>query len=167
MKRFWNKVKIKSENECWPWKGASTDEGYGRFRFKGKLVGANRLAYALSNNVEIPAKNIFICHTCDNPVCVNPKHLFAGTRSDNMKDAAKKGRLPAQYDPKTKKRLSDQAKGKISKARKLKPNEVRYIRKVYSPFNREYGARSLASKFGLHHTKLIKIIKKETYANIN
>jgi len=89
--RFWNKVKKGKQNECWIWLGATTKKGYGRFKINNQLYGANRISYIL--NYGKFDKKLFVCHTCDNPFCVNPKHLFLGTRSDNMKDAYKKGRL--------------------------------------------------------------------------
>lgn len=88
--RFLNKVIIKSSEECWEWK-ASYRGKYGVFKFNKKTIDAHRISYILFKG-EIP-KNMYVCHTCDNPKCVNPNHLFLGTHSDNMKDAFNKGRL--------------------------------------------------------------------------
>ena len=75
----------KGEDECWPWALAS--RGYGVLRG----AGAHRLSWAAVNG-PIPS-GLMICHHCDNPPCVNPRHLYAGTAKDNMRDAKQRGRL--------------------------------------------------------------------------
>lgn len=87
--RFWKKVDIKGENDCWNWMGA-TSYGYGQFGINYKLIRSHRISYMLSNG-EIP-DNFVICHSCDNKKCCNPKHLFLGTQSENILDAVNKGR---------------------------------------------------------------------------
>ncbi len=76
---------------CWIWTGAKRTSGYGVFKLDGKAESAHRVSYKLFKG-NIP-EGIFVCHTCDNPMCVNPDHLFLGTASDNMMDAQNKGRL--------------------------------------------------------------------------
>jgi len=75
---------------CWIWTRAQR-AGYGAVYVNGKKESAHRVAYRLYIG-EIPV-GLCVCHTCDNPLCVNPDHLFLGTHSDNMKDAYAKGRL--------------------------------------------------------------------------
>lgn len=80
-KRFWAKVDIKTEDECWEWKTGKDKDGYGKFN--GGI--SHRYSWELCNKRRIP-KGMLVLHKCDNPGCVNPRHLYVGTRSDNMKD---------------------------------------------------------------------------------
>lgn len=88
--RFWSKVN-KSEERCWLWQGTMLKQGYGCFKIAGKMYKAHRVAYVYAKG-PIPV-GLVLCHTCDNPRCVRPDHLFPGTYKDNMQDAARKGRM--------------------------------------------------------------------------
>lgn len=87
-KRFWAKVE-RRDGECWPWLGAKTPEGRGRFMLRGKNVVAPRVAWAIANGSE---PEMLVLHRCDNPNCVNPAHLWLGSNRDNCVDMASKGR---------------------------------------------------------------------------
>lgn len=89
-KRFWDKVEIRGENECWEWV-ASKRGGYGQFGLNYTPVGAHRISYVLDRNKGIPVNRV-VMHLCDNRSCVNPKHLKIGTQKDNMVDCSEKGR---------------------------------------------------------------------------
>jgi hypothetical protein len=90
LKRFWNNVDIKSVDECWEWQGSKTSNNYGVIYWNGKVSYAHRLSLEFSGE-EIPSR-YHACHRCDNPPCVNPKHLFVGSPRDNMLDKVSKGR---------------------------------------------------------------------------
>jgi hypothetical protein len=94
IERFWSKVAITAnDNLCWVWLGSQcgTDNAYGLTRFNGVRWTAHRLAWSLANG-RLPTKCIL--HSCDNPPCVNPKHLREGTQHENMRDKTLRKRHP-------------------------------------------------------------------------
>ena len=98
IKRFWAKVTIKSEDECWIWFAGTSSKGYGSFAIDiGKSASAHKISWAMAYNDGImPDPKMHVMHSCDVKRCVNPKHLSLGTPKDNAQDALKKGRL---YNP--------------------------------------------------------------------
>jgi hypothetical protein len=94
--RFESYYRRGNENECWPWLGSKQSRGYGFFGLRAsgvsrKTYSAHRLAWSIANSRDIPSGKM-ICHTCDNPSCVNPKHLYLGTGFDNNSDTVVRGR---------------------------------------------------------------------------
>lgn len=90
--RFWAKVNIAGPDECWLWTGYIHPNGYGQFRFNGRTSIATRVAWSIANNQPFPS-GMDACHSCDNPACVNPSHLWPGTESENMQDSLAKNRF--------------------------------------------------------------------------
>lgn len=77
---------------CWLWQGRANSSGYGAFSLiPGRSTGAHRASYMIHKG-PVP-KGMEVCHTCDVPLCVNPEHLFLGTKRDNMQDCLRKGRF--------------------------------------------------------------------------
>lgn len=111
--------KVEKTDSCWIWKGKTNKQRrYGRFMMDKKPnMTAHRASYILFKG-PIP-KGIFVCHTCDNPICVNPEHLFLGSAKDNIRDALSKGRMKGPV-------------GELNKGlgRKLSENDVLRIRKI-------------------------------------
>ena len=96
--RFWAKVDKRGPDECWPWLATLTTRGYGQFWFVTRPRRAHIVAWELANGQPFP-EGMVGCHRCDNPPCVNPAHIWPGTRSENLLDAARKGRVRNQYGP--------------------------------------------------------------------
>ena len=91
--RFWSKVqKLSDPNECWYWTGSLTQDQYGNFKTKNQdVVRAHRFSWELVHG-QLTSSKVLVCHKCDNPRCVNPNHLFLGSKKDNAEDMVAKGR---------------------------------------------------------------------------
>lgn len=92
LKQRFDALYDKSNSGCWLWKGAKTKSGYGLIWITEDKCNrlAHRVSYALHNGVDPDALDV--CHHCDTPLCVNPEHLFVGTRKDNILDCVAKQR---------------------------------------------------------------------------
>lgn len=113
--RFWSKVDRRGPGECWLWLAYRKPNGYGQFTVvKGTFMTASRVAMALTIGRPL-LQGELACHTCDNPPCVNPSHLFPGSGSVNAFDSVEKGR-------------ANRAKGIAHPSAKLTEEQVREIR---------------------------------------
>lgn len=111
--RFEKNVFPEPNTGCFLWAGNQRKkQGYGGFRLLGKMELAHRVSYALYKG---PIKDKHVLHTCDNPNCVNPDHLFIGTHQDNMTDMKNKGRGVSHN-------------GSKHYASKFTENQVKYIK---------------------------------------
>jgi hypothetical protein len=137
--------KIDKTDSCWLWRGTVTRYGYGHFCVHhGKTVRAHRLMVELTTGQPIPS-GLEVCHSCDVRNCVNPDHLFLGTRTDNMRDAQAKGRLA------TGERRSH-----------LTADQVREIRSSWP----EVGQYELARRFAIPQSAISRIIHRETWKEV-
>lgn len=147
--RFWEKVERRKPDECWPWLG-STAGGYGRlFSMEDgqrKVVAASRLSYEIANGL-IP-KGMEVLHECDNPPCVNPKHLHLGTHADNMKEASER------------RRFKNHVRGSRHHNAVLTPAKARAVRR-----RRVAGEslRSIAASYGVSKTTVQRVLKGVTW----
>jgi hypothetical protein len=145
---FWSKVEIKGEDDCWCWIGEKNSNGYGTLRKYGRKLAAHRISWEIENAVEIPS-GLVVCHKCDNPLCVNPNHLFIGTQKENMEDAAKKHRLH-----KTSPSGINAARAKLNQET-LKQLRNDYLGGVFY--------KDLSKKYNLSGVCIHKIVKNKTY----
>ena len=91
--RFWSKVAKRGADECWFWTSTVDSHGYGSIRedITRKHLLAHRVSWEFANGRLVPV-GLYVCHHCDTPLCVNPRHLFVGTASDNAWDKVRKHR---------------------------------------------------------------------------
>jgi hypothetical protein len=177
LERFWAKV-AKTET-CWLWTGVSTPRRYGLLWQTKQPILVHRFSYELHYG-PIP-DGLWVLHTCDTPACVRPEHLFLGTNSDNMLDAAAKGRMGAQRDPlgfsqrlQASLRLHPQrrARGERNHTAKLTEAQVREIRHIYAHRGVKYvhsGATyaGLARAFGVSPQTVEAIVKRQTWRHLD
>lgn len=138
-KRFYARVNVGNESDCWEWSARRDPNGYGRIDIGGKPVLAHRIAFQLANGYE--CENV--CHSCDNPPCCNPAHLWPGNPKLNAEDRDRKGRL----------RLGPPLKGSTNPASRLTEEQARYI------LASSKTQRALAARFGVSQTA-IGLIKR-------
>lgn len=113
---------------CWLWTGALSPNGYGHIRRDGKILTAHRAAYKLYKGEII--EGLDVCHICDIRCCVNPNHLFLGTRSQNLIDMRDKGRHNKKLTWEEVKEILESYKTGVELARKynISNTMVHYIR---------------------------------------
>ena len=90
IEKFFRKVNKKTDDDCWLWIAGLTSDNYGSFYFNKKHMKAHKVSFILHKG-KVP-KGLCVLHICDNPPCVNPKHLWLGTQIENIKDRDLKGR---------------------------------------------------------------------------
>jgi len=153
MERFWNKVDKRGSEECWNWHAAKNSAGYGNFWFDGGFKLAHRVAYRLENK-ENPG-GMCVCHSCDNPACVNPNHLWLGSHKENMEDMSHKSRHNAPDPP--------NSSGENHPNSKLSNKEVKEIRRKYE--ETKVTQYDLANEYSVSQTTIGEIVRGEKYTD--
>lgn len=152
---FWNNVSV-SERGCWEWRGQLvTKSGYGQVWVYPRMRYAHRVAWTITHGD--PGK-LHVCHHCDNPKCINPAHLFVGTARDNALDMVRKGRAKNKPHP-----------GTAHKLAKLTDDDVREIRRLYTPSPRKphpYNTKGLAKKYGVAPSLIHRIVCGQSWAHV-
>lgn len=148
-KRFWDKVKVAAENDCWEWIGGRHERGYGMMTIRHKGVRSHRFSYLIHNG-PLPA-NSCVCHRCDNPPCVNPEHLFLGTHKENMEDRDGKGR-------------NVNKRGDDNGASVLTSDQVREIKRLRD--TGEMTQRAVAKRYGVGQGTVSRIVLGQCWAHL-
>lgn len=120
VKAFWSKVQKQKGDKCWPWL-AGPKTGYGQFWTGLRSVHAHRYMLELMLNRKLKTEEHAL-HSCDNPRCVNPKHIFLGTNIENIQDKVKKNRHKGWSHP-------NSPKGENHPKAKLSNTDVTKIRR--------------------------------------
>lgn len=144
-RRFWRRVEF--GNGCWNWTGARTPVGYGTFHRNGANLYTHRVSYEMC--IGTVPNGLCVLHKCDNPRCVNPAHLFLGTKKDNTEDARKKGRM---------------AVGEKLPQAKLTASTVLKIREIYAKGG--VTQQALADRFGVEQQCIHKIVHRLRWTHI-
>lgn len=98
IERFWEKVDRRGPDECWNWQASFVTGGYGFFKLDGRTCAAHRVSYLITHGVWNTGGHFTqICHTCDNPACVNPAHLYNGSAQENANDKIERGRMRGAF----------------------------------------------------------------------
>ncbi len=149
--RFWDKVVRASDEECWPWTGFCEAQGYGIIAIgRATRVKAHRVSWEIHFG-EIP-EGMCVCHHCDNPPCVNPAHLYVGTRADNNRDRGlrKRGKEHRQY-------------GASNDNAKLTEDDVRAIIACLQTGKSQI---AVAEMFGVSQPQISKIARGEAWSHL-
>lgn len=146
--RFNKKYDV-AENGCWVWNGAKNKAEYGNFRLFQIMIGAHVASYLMFNNTFIQKDKNLICHSCDNPKCVNPAHLWAGSASDNIQDALNKNRA---------------YKGVLNGRSVLTEKDIVEIRLKYKTGKHTH--KEIAKMYGVAKPTISSILRNESWRHI-
>lgn len=160
--RFWGKVQKRGGDQCWEWTAGRTSAGYGAFWTGRRDILAHRMSYILAV-APVPLA-MYVCHHCDNPLCVRPSHLFIGTAKDNMQDAVSKGRIATGDRNGSRIHPDRRAKGERQGASKLTEQLVCDMRVAYRAGKNQY---ELARDFGVHRSTAMRAVMGETWSHVH
>jgi hypothetical protein len=146
--RFWAKVDIGAQDECWEWQGSRLKRSsHGLFLAGDQSTTAHRMAYASANGNIPPDTDI--CHRCDNPPCCNPAHLFPGDALINMRDCVSKGRM--HHGTRTGGHILNEA-------------QVKSIRSTYA--SGALSQEKLGKLYGVDQNTIWKVVHRVTWRHV-
>ena len=149
--RFYANILINDNSECIEWKGTMKSNGYGQFKtLNKKWFHAHRYSYELF--IGKITKNMCVLHQCDNRKCVNPNHLWLGTKKDNTQDMINKNR-----------KIILPLKGEMNGMSKLKEHDIKTIRSSYSIKN---NCTELSKIYRVSISTIDRIVRNITWRNI-
>ena len=146
---FWSRVALGDTGACWWWTGSKSEAGYGMFSFDGKRRPAHRIAWELHYGSTIP-DGLLACHKCDQPACVNPRHIYPGTYKDNANDATERGRRNTR-------------KGEDHPFSKLAGDDVVSI---VARFDTGESGRAIAGAYGINKSVIHNIVRGRTWGHL-
>ncbi len=163
LERFWAKVDKSDPDGCWPYTGARIPRGYGVF-FVGPHRGMREYAHRFSLRLKIGRQLVageYACHTCDNPPCCNPAHLFVGDSLSNVRDMIAKGR--DVYGVYQRERPWLMQHGTARYNARLDPDKVRDIRR-----RGMLGEKpdDIGAVHGVHRATVIDVLKGVTWKHV-
>lgn len=149
---FWSRVEKRGADECWPWLGATSPNGYGKLDWytpdgRRYQTTPHRIAYELTYG---PAGKLLVCHRCDNRPCCNPADLWTGTPRENTADMAAKGRMHHHFRP-----------GEAHTGSRLTWEQVQEIRRAYT--KGDIFQYELAAQYGISQGQISDIISGKAW----
>ena len=170
LERFWGKVDREGGSDsCWEWKGKKRS-GYGRLWIGGKIFSAHRIALLIEGRLD---DRLFACHTCDNPSCCNPAHLYCGTTKQNTRDMIARGRDKCMSNSEGKARGErhgmntnhgeNRRYGERNPSAKITDKDVRIIRSLLDD---GWTQQSIADHIGVSRTPIRRIKEGKNWTHI-
>ncbi len=150
-----------SVTSCHNWNGGLSSDGYGSFWLSGRNVRAHVLAFVICNGY----RPIVVRHTCDNPRCVNPRHLIGGNYRDNALDARERGRTPRTSRVEKVRKPRKNTNGSKNGRAVLTEQQVLEIRRKYSNEGRT-SLRLLASEYSVSKTLIQRIVQGKLWSHV-